>query len=444
MHKLWVLARNEVLRTFRDTGAVLMMIAAPLVLILVLLAAFGKGEETPIQDVPLLILNQDHGALGEGVIKALQGESLREVLSPTVVTDEVAARAQVDAGEVAALVIIPPDFSDAVFPLLGAAQRELGLDLRTMTPETVSSLPLAQQEALGALYERLQKSPPRTQITIYASPDWRISTSVIKATVTQVVETLRMQLQGMALAVDHLVRLDLADGKMDAMSADTGWVTDAITASSAVLPIAVEVVTPAGHGFNWVAYMASAQAIFFLTFTATSGGRTLLAEREWGTLPRLLVMPVRPATVLAGKVSGIALAGLLQLLILWGVTTLIGIWWGPPFAVLVALVCLTLAATGVGALIAAWSRSASQAGALGTAVNLVAAAASGTFVPRPAMPAWMRHLSLLTPNAWGIEIFSRLQMGGDLVTLLPLLGGLLLVTLVYYLVALVGFRRQYA
>jgi len=51
MHKLWVLARNEVLRTFRDTGAVLMMIAAPLVLILVLLAAFGKGEETPIQDV---------------------------------------------------------------------------------------------------------------------------------------------------------------------------------------------------------------------------------------------------------------------------------------------------------------------------------------------------------------------------------------------------------
>jgi ABC-type multidrug transport system permease subunit len=59
------------------------------------------------------------------------------------------------------------------------------------------------------------------------------------------------------------------------------------------------------------------------------------------------------------------------------------------------------------------------------------------------LPGWVQTFSLITPNAWGIEIFSALQAGGDLAGILPLLGGALGLTVVYYVVALIGFRRQF-
>ena len=89
----------------------------------------------------------------------------------------------------------------------------------------------------------------------------------------------------------------------------------------------------------------------------------------------------------------------------------------------------------MGAVISAWAQSPGQAGAIGTAFSLVAAALSGTFVPRPNMPAWVQTVSLVTPNAWGIEIFSSLQNGQSLQEILPLLGGALALTVVYYILA---------
>jgi ABC-2 type transport system permease protein len=209
------------------------------------------------------------------------------------------------------------------------------------------------------------------------------------------------------------------------------------------LPIDVTVVSGTGRTFNWISYTAASMAVLFLMFAVTSGGRTLLAERAAGTLPRLLVTPTTPLTVLVGKMGGIVLTGFLQMVLLWGATTLAGAYWGPPVGVLAAILALVICASGVGALISAWSRSQGQAGAIGTAVTLVGSAVSGSFFPRAGLPGWVQTVSLLTPNAWGIEIFSALQRGRGLAGILDQLGWVLLLTLVYYGVALLGFRRQF-
>jgi ABC-2 type transport system permease protein len=213
--------------------------------------------------------------------------------------------------------------------------------------------------------------------------------------------------------------------------------------SASDLPIQLEVVSPSGHVFSWLDYSAASMAILFLMFAVTSGGRTLLAERQMGTLPRLAITPTANLTILIGKMAGIILTGLLQVGVLWGATSLIGAYWGPPLAVIVALLALVIAATGVGVMISAWAKSAGQAGAIGTAFTLIAAAASGSFFPRMNLPLAMRTASYITPNAWGVEIFSRLQSGGDLGSILPLLGGLLVLTVVYYTVAAIGLRRNF-
>ena len=124
---------------------------------------------------------------------------------------------------------------------------------------------------------------------------------------------------------------------------------------------------------------------------------------------------------------------MLQMLILWGATTLIGAYWGRPGGVLLTIVLLVMCASSVGALISAWATTPGQAGAIGSAITLIGGALSGSFFVRWNLPKWVQYLSLVTPNAWGIEILSRLQAGHSLSAVLPRLGGMVLLTAVYTL-----------
>jgi ABC-2 type transport system permease protein len=450
MRKLVVLAFKEVLVAFRDVGALVTMLATPLALTLVMMAAFGSGDSTPISDIPVLLLNKDAGVFGKTLTDVFFSSSVGDLVTATLVTDEAAARARVDADEVAALVIIPEDFSARVFPFGARAQELTGVDVTTLAPD--ATLTPEQQAGLAQAYieSQAQRESSRDQpvhVEIYASPDRRISALVVKAIVSQSLERLNIQIAGTTNIITRLAAGMAQAGQSNAdMAAALGAMQTESAgqeAGAADLPIKLHITSTTGRGFSWLGYYASSMAVLFLMFAATSGGRTLLAERQRGTLPRLLISPTSALTILLGKMGGIVLTGVLQMLILWGATTLVGAYWGNPGGVLLTIVLLVMCASSVGALISAWATTPGQAGAIGSAVTLIGGALSGSFFVRWNLPQWVQYLSLVTPNAWGIEILSRLQAGRGLSAILPWLGGTLLLTVVYYGVALVGFRRQF-
>ncbi len=448
MRRLWVLASKEVLVAFRDGGALVMMLATPLALTLVMMAAFGSDSSTPISDIPVLLLNRDAGMFGQALTDIFFSPAVSNLVTPTLVEDEAAARARVNADEVAALVIIPENFSARVFPFGARAHALTGIDVTTLTPATV--LTPEQQGGFAQAFLESQAPSEPVAVEIYASPDWRISTLVVKAIVSQGLERLNIQIAGTmriaARLLSGMYRGELVEGNVAAVMRTMPG--DAVGRGAAAgpdvdLPIKLHITSDTGRGFSWVGYYAPSMAILFLMFAVTSGGRTLLAERQRGTLPRLLISPTSALTILVGKMCGIVLTGVLQMLILWGATVLIGAYWGHPGGVLLTIVLLVLCASGVGALISAWSTTPGQAGAIGSTITLIGGALSGNFFVRWNLPQWVQFLSLVTPNAWGIEILARLQAGRAAVTILPWLGGMVLLTIFYYALALVGFRRQF-
>ncbi|MGC9398667.1 MAG: ABC transporter permease [Anaerolineae bacterium] len=446
MKKLWVLAFKEIKLAFRDVGAIVTMLVTPLALTLAIGAAFGVGGSNTLSDIPVLLLNQDDGEMSQVLEEALAAEEVADLLALEVVTDEVSARARVSADEVAALVVIPPDFSARAVPLVARVQETLGIDLLSLDQQGIEALSQEQQQEIRRLYLETRKTEvDPVVVEIYASPRWRISTAVVKGLVTQVLERMNMTTQGTMVIIEQLFTQTALrpEGEESSREAFSALGEAGLDDAGKKMPVRVETVAPGGRGFNWLDYSATSMAVLFLMFAVTSGGRTLLAEREEGTLPRLLVSPTPAFAILAGKMSGIFLTGLLQVILLWGATTLLGAYWGPPPGVLAAIVALVLCATGVGALISAWARNAGQAGAIGTAVTLVASAFSGAFFPRMNLPEWVQYFSLITPNAWGIEIFSALQAGKGLIDVAPLIGGALALAALYYLAALPGFRHQF-
>jgi ABC-2 type transport system permease protein len=146
-------------------------------------------------------------------------------------------------------------------------------------------------------------------------------------------------------------------------------------------------------------------AVLFGFFLALTVGISFIEERRTGTFRRLLAAPVRRTSLLMAKLVPFYLIGLVQMAFLFGLGAMaFGMRVGGS---LVALVCLTavvvFAAVALGLLIASFSGTERQVGAIGSVCLLVMGLLGGGMVPRPIMPQTMQTVGLFTPHAWALE-----------------------------------------
>jgi len=154
--------------------------------------------------------------------------------------------------------------------------------------------------------------------------------------------------------------------------------------------------------------------VMFAMFYLFGGASMLVTERERGTLRRLAVLPLRPATVLGGHLLGLLVAGLAQmsLLILAG-ELLFGVDWGrSPLGLALIVASFALAVASAGLLLATLVRTQAQASAVRNLAVLVMAALGGAWWPLEIVPSWMRTLGHALPSAWAMDAFHDVVLRG--------------------------------
>lgn len=148
-------------------------------------------------------------------------------------------------------------------------------------------------------------------------------------------------------------------------------------------------------------FYGAAMAIMFVFFATQYGALAVLADREVGTLSRLLAAPVSPAAIILGASLAGFVLGLVSMTVLAVATTLFAhASWGPPPVVAALLVAAVIAAMGISTLLATLARNARQAGGLNAIVAISMSAIGGVFIPLNQGPAILGTLSLITPHAW--------------------------------------------
>ncbi len=412
MRKLFLIALKDLKLVFRDKAALTLMLLAPLALTIGMGAVTGRfsgGSSTGLSDIPVIIINQDGGALGDAMVEMFQSADLNELISPSLSDDPADARVKVDADEAAAAILIPAGFTNSVIPAEGAAS-----------------------------------SAEVIQIDLYSNPTRPNSVGVIKTILEQFLSQVEVGRIGGQVAVSQMLQNGIiTPDQAEAVGRSVG--ESQATASGRNSSISVRQVTASGEDveFDVLAFFAPGMALMFLMFTVTYGGRSLLVEQAAGTLPRLLVSPTGNAQILGGKVFGIFLTGTVQLLILiFGTTLFFQLNWGDTGAVILLVLASVLGATGWGVLLTSLLKTPGQASAIGSAVMLIFGVLGGSFTNTNMLPNWVQWVKTITPNFWGMEGFTTLAMGGNLSNILTPITWLLGMAAVLFTVGVIIFSQR--
>jgi ABC-2 type transport system permease protein len=150
--------------------------------------------------------------------------------------------------------------------------------------------------------------------------------------------------------------------------------------------------------------------VFFVFFLVNFMARSVLHERELGTLRRLRIAPIQPIALLAGKTFPFLFISLIQTAILFVCGRIIfGFSWGTqPMMLIPVIVATSMAATALGLLVATLVKSESQVSAYSTILVITMGGISGCFTPRQWLPDAMREFSLTTPHAWSLIAYEEL------------------------------------
>lgn len=177
-------------------------------------------------------------------------------------------------------------------------------------------------------------------------------------------------------------------------------------------------------------------------------GAALIREREHGTVEHLLVMPVTPFEIMAGKVWAMGLvvlvASALSLLVV--VRGFLSVPIEGSIALFVVGTAFHLfATTSMGILLGTIARSMPQFGLLMVLLLLPLLMLSGSVTPRESMPVLVQQLMQIAPNTHFVKLAQAiLYRGAGLDVVWPQLAALALIGTILFGIALARFRRTIA
>jgi ABC-2 type transport system permease protein len=306
----------------------------------------------------------------------------------TVAADEV--EQQVEAGSVAAAVVIPAGFSEAV---QRAAPAEVHLIGNVEAPTSVA-VARSIVDGFAAEIEAIQLSVATVLTATGTPPD---------------------------------------PGAIAALAEE---------AAAVASPIGVGDIEAATRQVDLTTFFVAGMAAMFLFFTVQFGVISLLEEKHDGTMSRLLAAPIRPLSIIGGKALvafGLGLASMAVIVV--ASRLLLGAEWGDPLGVALLIVATVFSAVGIMGIVAAFAKTAEQAGNLQSIIAIGLAMLGGIFFPASLGTGILSYLAYISPHRWFLLGLNDLAGGGGIAVIVPSLVALTLFGLVTGGTALMRLRR---
>lgn len=408
---LAVMIKDLQVIAFGDRGVLVSIFVIPFA-IAMLSGAIFAGEESEI-NIPVIVVNQDAGGYGDAIVEVLK--DIKE-LSLEIQDKPSGVEERVAGGEVMGAVIIPVNFTQ-------------NIDDYRATDITVSIDPAQAQYG-------------------------RIITSIIEEIAGA------MAIQG---EIRYGIKEVLADMGLDGSADPRVFQASQAQAEGVIFtqmqhlqtdePIQLQRVDVKGEGvFSWedniFALTLPGLTVLFAFFVIPALSTELIKEKELGSLRRLVASTLPKGALIGGKALAYTLLVLIQVGLLFGVVAVffdmpLG---SSPLGLLLVTIALGLTATTLGMLVAALARSRDQANSIGLLLIFVLGILAGCFNPDTAPfrgEGFMAMVSRYLPQAQAMIAYHTLMItDGTLADVLPYIGYLLALSLIFFFVAIWRFRFE--
>ncbi len=417
MRKAIDIAINDLRVFLREPGSLFGLLVLPIILTFII--GWANSGSGPRNQLLVDIVDLDGGPSAARFIETLRelgGDALllcpvdNEAndceLGDNAELDEAAAIQRVEEGTTRAAIIIPDGFSAAI-PVFE------NTSLTYISAESgVSPSPVLQ--AVNSAVLRLNGA-------IVAA---RVGLDVAQSTDALEVPDVNAFAQSIFQRADEL------------------WQQDLISVDYQLSVIGESSAPSAGNLQSGFSQSVPGIGSMFVMFTVFGGMTLMVVERKQGTLQRLAAMPLTKTQLIAGKILGRFVLGLLQFAVVFAFGMVFGVSFGnDPVAVMVLIFTYILAITALSFALGSRLENEQQASGLSLLLAFILAPLGGAWWPLSIVPEFMRIIGHISPIAWVMDGFNQLIFfGGGLVDILPYAAILLLIALVFFAIAIRNFR----
>lgn len=367
----WKITKKDVRLLLRDRRALFVLIALPLTFITILGFSAGQlfSQKEKGKKYRLGVVNEDKSEISDSLLDEVRKIAALEV---SEISDIHEAREMLADGKIEVLAHIGPRYRELVDELdladvFYTDRGRLAGKLRSLDIEVQAGAFLANAAEIV---------------------DSLVFSFALKTIAPKVLESQDHQLATRLMSKIQRTRVEHANDE----------------------PPISEV--PEGKSRSDVVYqfLVPSYTVMFVFFIVNFMARSLVSERDTGTLVRLLIAPLPRSGLMIGKTIPFLFISLTQtaLLFLAGKVLFHMSWGVYPLMLLPVMLCTSLAATSLGLMVATIVRNDSQVAAYGNFLVLTLAGISGCLMPRSWQPELMQQVGLATPHAWALIAYDHL------------------------------------
>ncbi|MBL8278773.1 MAG: ABC-2 transporter permease [Pelomonas sp.] len=402
MQALLALVRAEIKLHFSNRRAVLMSIVAPILIA----AFFGSlfGGSTKMAGIPIGVVDLDASPLSQRVVAALQVEASLK----TSVTTEAEALAQVRAGKLRAVAILPAGLGKQAGAALfgGGAKPEIQLHY---DPSQSSALAVVR----GMLAQTLMQEVSRSTFSAGSPVLGDMKQQIEQA--SGIEPERRAELVRMFDSIHAVQQRDAAASSAGGASQPglggglsmpyTTREIEAVQASANAAPVA----------YNSYAHSFAGMGVQFILMSGVELGMGLLLMRRLGLWKRLRAAPLSRSQLLGSRIVAGAVIAMIVFTVIYavaiaafGVRVL-----GSAAGLVLVLACFSLLTASFGLLVAALGRTPEATRGLAILATLLMVMLGGAWVPSFLFPEWLQTLSLAVPTRWAVDALDAMTWRGQ-------------------------------
>ncbi len=398
MKKIFAIALKDA--TLRLTGFTEWLFFLILPVVFTVILAGGTGAPKGDPRIRLAVVDEAHTSLSADLVAALEKS---DAVRPDVIT-LAEAESQFSQRRVSAVLVIPAGFDQE-----SLQQGSVELELRQQ-PNNTNAM-IAQRAVMAVI--------------------GRVSSAVDIAN-TSVAEAEKIR--PFATEADRQAYFDAALAEAQSLMTES---PDRVTVTRANSPDQIE--------YDPATNSSAGQLITWVFIPLIGLSELFAAERQAGTLRRILTTPTRKATYLFGTIFGQVILALVQMSLLVGFGILVmKVNWGNDLGGLaVMLVAGALSAAALGTMLGTFVKSAGQAQGLSIMLGMVMALMGGCWYPLELFPKVIQNAVKILPTTWAMEGLLDLTLRDQrLVAILPEAGVLLGFAAVFFAIGIWRFRYE--